>query len=74
MVYITQREEYEDIIKSMRHQLQLTIPKFCAYFNTNQFEQILVELEHYHKNVRKHFNAFEQTKSSWEKVMKHLTS
>ena len=74
MVYITQREEYEDIIKSMRHQLQLTIPKFCAYFNTNQFEQILVELEHYHKNVRKHFDAFEKTKSSWEKVMKHLTS
>lgn len=74
MVYITQRDEYEDIIKSMRHQLQLTIPKFCAYFNTNQFEQILVELEHYHKNVRKHFNAFEQTKSSWEKVMKHLAS
>ncbi|MEO6820140.1 MAG: hypothetical protein ABI204_10460 [Ginsengibacter sp.] len=72
MVYITQRNEYDDIIKSMRHKLQLTIPKFCAYFNTNQFEQILVELDHYHKYVGKHFKAFEQTKSSWQKVMKHL--
>ena len=74
MVYITQPEQYEDIIREMRQHLQLTIPKLCAFFNTDQFEQILVEMEHYHKNVRKHFNAFEQTKKSWQKVMKSLSS
>ena len=74
MVYITRREEYEAIIEKMRHHLKLTIPKLCAYYNTDQFEQILVEMEHYHKNVHKHFNAFEQTKIGWKKVMKSLPS
>lgn len=74
MLYITQPEEYESIIETMRQHLKLTIPKLCAYFNTNQFEQILVEMENYHKKVHKHFNAFEQTKKSWQKVMKSLAS
>ena len=74
MVYITQRDEYEEIIKAMREKLELTIPKLCRYFNNNHFENILPELAHYHKNVRKHFAAFEATKTAWGKVMKKIDS
>jgi hypothetical protein len=74
MVYITQRDEYEPIIKTMREKLELTIPKLCRYFNNNHFENILPELVHYHKNVRKNFAAFEATKTAWGKVMKKIDS
>ncbi|MDQ6904073.1 MAG: hypothetical protein M3139_13815 [Bacteroidota bacterium] len=72
MVYITQRDEYEEIIASMRENLELTIPKFCEYFKNNSFKQILPELKHYHNNVKKHYSAFQATKAAWVKVMAHV--
>lgn len=69
MVYITQREQYEEIIKDMQQKLEITIPKLCRYFHTDHFEQILHELLHYHNNVKRHFNAFQYTKLAWAKVM-----
>jgi hypothetical protein len=72
MVYITQPDEYGDIIRSMQEKLELTIPKLCRYFKTNHFEQILHELMHYHKNVKRHFVAFKYTKIAWTKVMGHI--
>lgn len=72
MVYITQREQYEEIIKTTHEKLELTIPKLCRYFKNNHFEDILPELAHYHKKVHKHFNAFEKTKIAWAKVMQDI--
>lgn len=72
MVYITQRDKYEEIISAMHEKLELTIPKFCRYFNNNHFENILPELAHYHKKVKKHFAAFEATKTAWAKVMQDI--
>ena len=72
MVYITQDGDYEEIIKSMQRNLELTIPKLCQYFNNNRFERILHELDHYHNNVKKHFAAFQQTKIAWAKLMEEI--
>ncbi len=69
IVYITQRDQYEEIIKDMQHKLEITIPKLCRYFHTDHFEQILHELHHYHNNVKRHYNAFQYTKLAWAKVM-----
>jgi hypothetical protein len=74
MVYITQRDEYEQIIEAMREKLELTIPKLCRYFDNKHFENILPELAHYHKKVKKHFMAFQATKTAWGKVMKKIDS
>lgn len=72
MVYITQHDDYEEIIKDMREKLELTIPKLCRYFKNSHFEQILHELMHYHNNVKRHFTAFQYTKIAWAKVMKEI--
>ncbi len=69
MLYITQRGQYEKIIREMQEKLEITIPKLCNYFQTNHFEQILHELLHYHHNVKKHYAAFQDTKIAWAKVM-----
>lgn len=70
MIYITRREQYEDIIKDIQQKLELTIPKLCRYFKNSHFELILHEFTHYHNNVKRHFAAFQYTKIAWAKLMK----
>ena len=69
MIYLTQREQFEAIMKDVEEKLELTIPKLCRYFHTNHFEQIRHELFHYRNNVKRHFAAFQYTKAAWAKVM-----
>lgn len=69
LLYITQRDNYEHIIREMKLSLELTVPKLCAYFNTREFEQLYNELRHYDKNVKKHFAAFQNTKKAWTKII-----
>lgn len=69
LLYITQRKNYACIIEEMKSNLALTVPKLCAYFNTKEFEQLHEELRHYDKNVKKHFEAFQNTQKSWAKIM-----
>lgn len=70
MLYITQPENYHEIIKRVRQNLEFVIPKFCTYFRNDQFKEILPELDYYDKNVKRHFAAFEATKAAWEKLIK----
>ncbi|MEO8720472.1 MAG: hypothetical protein ABI297_03090 [Ginsengibacter sp.] len=72
MVYITQRDHYEETIKTMEEKLEITIPKLCNYFHTDHFKQILPELRHYHKNVGRHYKAFQNTKIAWAKVIAEI--
>lgn len=74
MLYITRRDEYEKLIREMREKLTMTIPKFCAYFQNDQFQQLLPELEFYHKNVQKHFTSFEKTGIIWARLMEYLAT
>lgn len=74
MVFITQRDQYEEIIKKMQADLEYVLPKFCTYFNNNQFNVVLQELAFYHKNVRKHYEAFEATKEAWKKLINYHSS
>lgn len=69
LMYITQREDYDKLMVQMKANLKTTIPKLCAYFNTDKFQQLFTELEHYDKNVKKHFASFESTKNAWTKVI-----
>ncbi|MBP1926964.1 hypothetical protein J2Z76_002836 [Sedimentibacter acidaminivorans] len=72
LIYITQKESYETKIEEMRKQLQVTLPKICAYFNRKDFMNISKELERYNSNVEKHYNQFIQTQEIWIKINKFL--
>jgi hypothetical protein len=72
LLYITQREQYEDKIKEMRERLLATLPKICAYFGREDFMNVSKELERYHKNVNKHYEQFLETQQIWEKINKFL--
>ncbi len=74
LLYITQRENYESKIDEMRERLTATLPKICAYFGREDFIHISAELEHYNKNVQKHYQQFLETQFIWRKICDFLES
>lgn len=72
LLYITQREQYEERIEEMRLKLAKTMPKICAYFGREDFFNISVELKRYNRNVKKHYQDFIETQSSWTKICSFL--
>lgn len=73
LLYITQPDCYEEKIKEMREQLKETLPRICEYFAQPDFINVIAELEKYHKNVKKHYREFLETKLIWAKIMEHFT-
>ncbi|MGD9568015.1 MAG: hypothetical protein AB7V48_06765 [Sedimentibacter sp.] len=72
LTYITQPDIYEKTINEMHEKLEDTLPKICDYFQHPEFMNILSELEKYHKNTKKHYRKFNETKLVWEKIMNHF--
>ncbi len=72
LIYITNRENYNEEIDKIRENLTIVIPKLCDYFGNADFKRILTELELYHNHVEQHYKDFENTKLAWIKVMKSL--
>ncbi len=72
LVYITKPESYEETIQEMRKRLDDSVPKLCEFFNQPDFINVIVELERYHKNVKKHYNEFLNTQESWAKLMDYF--
>jgi hypothetical protein len=72
LLYITQREHYEEKIEEMRVKIDATLPKICDYFGREDFMNVSKELARYHKNVKKHYNQFIETQEIWKKINKFL--
>jgi len=72
LVYITNPDRYENIIADMKAQLEYVLPKICNYFDRQEFMDILVELDKYHRNVKKHYREFTDAVAIWTKIMNYL--
>jgi len=72
LLYITDRDRYEENIAGMREQLNEILPKICAYFGQPDFMNVIDELEKYHNNVEKHYREFHETQRIWAKIMEHF--
>ena len=68
LLYITQREHYEEKIDEMRRHLAATLPKVCAYFKREDFMNISNELERYNRNVGKHYQQYIETQQIWARI------
>ncbi|WP_218778073.1 hypothetical protein [Trichococcus palustris] len=73
LLFITQRDEYDQKIMEMREQLIKTLPEICAYFDEPKFMNILKELDKYDKNAKKHYHEFAETQKNWAKIMEHFS-
>lgn len=74
LLYITDRDTYEERIQEMRQQLARTLPQIAEYFNEPDFKKVSGELEKYHKNVKKHYNEFQETQKVWGKITSHFAA
>lgn len=72
LLYITQREHYEEKIEEMRVKIDATLPKICDYFEREDFMHVSKELARYHKNVKKHYQQFTEIQKIWKKISKFL--
>ncbi|MGB4658536.1 MAG: hypothetical protein WBI07_05120, partial [Mobilitalea sp.] len=68
LMYITQRDQYDDKIQEMREQLKKTIPIICKFFGRDDFANIEIELEKYNKNVKKHYKQYLETQDIWKRI------
>jgi hypothetical protein len=74
LLYITQPDTYTEKIEDMRKKLKESLPKICSYFKGPDFNNVLIELEEYNKNVEKHYIAFKETQVVWAKIMEHFAN
>lgn len=72
LLFITQRDEYDQKIMEMRDQLNKTLPEICHYFDEPKFMNILKELDKYDKNTKKHYQEFVEAQNNWAKIMDHF--
>ena len=70
--YITQRDNYEQIMQDSREKLEQTAPKLFAYFNCEEFKELIDELNKFDSLVKEHFNEFEKCKKIWVKIKRYL--
>jgi len=73
LMQITDPDSYVENIAEMKRQLQETLPKVCAFFDSPDFMTILRELNKYDKNVNRHAHEFNETKRIWAKIMHYLS-
>ena len=74
LLYITQKDNYEEKINVMREQIAATLPSVCAYFGRDDFMNIAKELDRYDKNVQKHYQQFLDTQEIWSKISRFLSN
>lgn len=74
LLYITQREVYEEKIQRMREQIAASLPSVCAYFGRQDFMNISKELERYNRNVKKHYQQFLDIQQIWTKISEFLAN
>ncbi|MDD5018625.1 MAG: hypothetical protein PHO15_11075, partial [Eubacteriales bacterium] len=59
-------------IREMKAKLNTSLPKICAYFDNDDFNNISIELERYNKNVKKHYYQFLDAQLAWAKICESL--
>lgn len=74
LIYITDREHYEERIALIKKQLAETLPAVCTYFGRKDFMSVSVELSRYHRNVLTHYGQFLETRRIWSRLCDHLQS
>ena len=68
LLYITDRDHYQEKISEMTENLNQTLPLICRHFGTEAFLGIFDELKKYHGTVEKQYQAFAETKRIWSNV------
>lgn len=67
--YLTQHDDYDEIIRQSKENLAQSIPRICAYFNNSDFARLNAELENYSNSVQEHYDLFQKSKEVWKRII-----
>lgn len=67
-VYITERENYDKIIKKAFEDLEQSVDKLSNKFETCDFRNLISEFEVYSKLVKKHYEEYKKVNEIWDKL------
>lgn len=68
LLYIKDKEKYEDEIKRMIKKLKEIVPKLNDFFEDECFTTLLKDLKLYHNNVKKHYEDYVKTNEIWNEL------
>ena len=68
LLYITDRELYEEKIKENYEKLKRSIPEVNKLFGDNLFNVLLSDFEQYSKDVKMHYEEFVKVNQIWNKL------
>lgn len=72
LIYITERENYEEIINKTKQNLEESIPKMNALFSNYNFDCLLDYLKEYDTNVKKHYKEYIEANQVWNKLKEKI--
>ncbi len=68
LIYITDREIYNQRLEIIRKKLEYSIPKMNEIFKSVDFSILLKELDNYNMSVEKDYDEYIKTNEVWKKV------
>ena len=74
LLYITDQEHYDDKINEIETKLNQTLPKICAYFNSDEFYNISKDFHKYQHNVKKHYNELLNNQKIWQRLVNYVSN
>ena len=72
LVYITDKENYEQRMKDIRQALETTLPIISVYFTDGRFLEVLAEFERYASEVENHYRLFQTVQNTWACIVKEI--
>lgn len=67
-LYISNRKSYKNKIEEIRKKLQQSVPKINKMFSNTDFNDVIIALDEYDKNVQKCYKEYQKTNEVWNKV------
>lgn len=68
LIYITQKENYRQVIDKAKENLRISIPKMNEVFFNYDFSCLLEILDKYDKDVEKHYRDYLKANQVWNKL------
>ena len=69
LMFITNKAIYKNQIEEMKEKLRNTIPILNNFFETDEFNQVINNLEIYDNNVLKHYNEYNLVMDCWYRIV-----
>ncbi|ARP50810.1 hypothetical protein [Caproicibacterium sp. XB2] len=70
--YLTQPENFSEIMKNSLTGLEQSLPYVCSYFNNSDFHNLYTDMHHYAEKVPEHNRQFHKMQQTWSEIISFI--